>query len=195
MSDRLPAEWEPQSGVLLTWPHIHSDWAPLLPVVEPVYVDLAVAIARFEPTVILCWDQEHRTHITALLDRRSWRNITFHQVPTNDTWIRDYGPITVISDGAPRLLDFTFNSWGNKFAWDKDNQVSRRLHTGGLFGVTPLRSIDFVLEGGSIESDGRGTLMTTARCLLSPQRNPGLNREQIERKLSAALSSGQSTTS
>jgi len=189
MSIRFPAEWESQSGVLLTWPHRHSDWQPLLDAVEPVYVEMVTQITRFEPVVILCWDQEHRWHIQSLVSNSTAATdkIIYREVPTNDTWIRDYGPITVMKDGAPLLLDFIFNSWGNKYAWDKDNLAGSRLRESGLFGDIPMESVDLVLEGGSIETDGRGTLLTTSQCLLSEKRNPRLDRDGITRRLSGLL--------
>lgn len=189
MSTHLPAEWESQSGVLLTWPHRHSDWLPQLDAAELVYVALVIQITRFEPVVILCWDPDHRRHIQSLIhdSAAAAGNVTYRDIPTNDTWIRDYGPITVVKDGAPLLLDFTFNSWGNKYAWDKDNIAGKRLHESGLFGDTPMASVDLVLEGGGIESDGRGTLLTTSRCLLSDRRNPDLDRDGITRRLSQLL--------
>lgn len=189
MPTRLPAEWERQSAVLLTWPHRHSDWLPQLDAVEPVYVELATQIARFEPVVILCWDPEHRGHIQSLIPmgKAPAGNIAYRDVPTNDTWIRDYGPITVMRDGAPLLLDFIFNSWGGKYAWDKDNAAGKRLHESGVFGNTPMTSVDLVLEGGSIESDGGGTLLTTSRCLLSGRRNPDMDKDEVTRRLSQLL--------
>jgi len=185
----LPAEWEPQSGVLLTWPHVHSDWRAVLQDVEPVYMEIARHAARFEPVVILCWDGEHRAHVAAALAAGGvpQTNVRLFEVPTNDTWVRDYGPVTVLQNGTPRLLDFTFNSWGNKYACDKDNRVNGRLLEGGLFGETPMQVVDMVLEGGSIESDGQGTLLTTTSCLLSPQRNPRLARRDIEERLRTLL--------
>ncbi len=189
MHIRLPAEWEHQSGVLLAWPHGHGDWLPQLGMVEPVYVELVTWITRFEPVVIVCRDADHRGHIQSLLSDvpASAGKIIYCDIPTNDTWIRDYGPITVMADGSPLLLDFAFNSWGNKYAWDKDNAATRHLHETGLFGDTPMETIKLVLEGGSIESDGRGTLLTTSQCLLSRQRNPDLDREEITRRLSQLL--------
>lgn len=186
---RFPAEWEPQSGVLLTWPHVHSDWRPALRDVEPVYAKIARQIARFEPLVILCWDAGHRAHVEEALGASGTggANIRFFEVPTNDTWVRDYGPVTVIHGDTPVLLDFSFNSWGNKYAYDKDNLVNRRLLDGGVFGETKLRIVDMVLEGGSIETDGRGTLLTTSQCLLSPRRNPRLDKRAVERRLGTLL--------
>jgi agmatine deiminase len=109
--------------------------------------------------------------------------VAITELPTNDTWCRDFGPITVLRRGRPCLLDFGFNGWGLKGRADLDNQVTRRLHAAGAFGRTPLESVGLILEGGSIDSDGTGTLLTTSECLLSPNRNPHLIRADIEREL------------
>ena len=101
----------------------------------------------------------------------------------NDSWARDHGPITVLHDGKPLLLNFTFNAWGNKFPAELDNQITAKLHAAGAFHTTPLKSIDMVFEGGSIESDGCGTLLTTSRCLLSATRNTQMSQSDIERRL------------
>jgi agmatine deiminase len=181
----LPPEWSPQSGVMITWPHIHSDWQELLPEVEPVYVLLAGHIARKEKLLINCWDREHAAHVKALLRAANvaTQRIIMHPIHSNDTWTRDYGPLTVLDQGEPRLMDFTFNGWGGKFPAPLDNQVTRRLHQDGVFGNIPLTTIDLVLEGGSIDVDGRGGLLTTENCLLAPTRNPDLSRSQIEAQL------------
>jgi agmatine deiminase len=181
----LPPEWSPQSGVMITWPHAYSDWQDALQEVEPVFAQIALHIARRERLLINCWDEEHIVHVKALLQAggAAPHNIICHGVHSNDTWTRDYGPLTVLEDGKPRLLDFIFNGWGGKFDAGLDNQVTRHLHRDGVFGRTPLAGVDMVLEGGSIEVDGRGSLLTTANCLLAPTRNPGLGREQIEESL------------
>ncbi len=105
----------------------------------------------------------------------------------NDVWARDFGPITVIRDGQRHLLDFTFNGWGNKFEASLDNRLTRILHAAGVFGDCPLETFPLVLEGGSIESDGQGTILTTSHCLLSPQRNPQLSQAEISQQLLQAL--------
>lgn len=179
---RLPAEWEPQAAVLLAWPHPATDWEPVLPEVEPVFANLAAAISRRAAALVVAPDPERaRGRIAAA--GADMARVRFVQEDTNDTWTRDYGPLTVFTPRGPLLLDFGFNGWGLKFAADLDNQVTRRLHAAGAFGRLPLRSPHLVLEGGSLESDGRGTLLTTSACLLNPNRNPGLTRGQIERKL------------
>lgn len=167
VSRRLPAEWESQDAILLVWPHERSDWSPVLAEARHTVQEIIEAIERFQSVILIrpdAWD-----------------------VPTNDTWARDFGPITIEEDGKPVLLDFTFTGWGGKFAAEKDNAVSRKLHAAGAFGATPLRTVDLVLEGGSIESDGQGTLLTTTECLLNPNRNPHLSKEQIEDRLKAEL--------
>jgi agmatine deiminase len=109
--------------------------------------------------------------------------MSFIEIATNDTWIRDYGYISIVEDGQTKLLDFIFDGWGGKFDALLDNEVNRALHQKGYLGTTPLESIEFVLEGGSIESDGAGTILTTSQCLCNPNRNGGLTKEQIAAKL------------
>ncbi|MBI3898509.1 MAG: agmatine deiminase family protein [Gammaproteobacteria bacterium] len=185
----LPPEWAPQSGVLLTWPHKHGDWAPRLANVEPVFVDIAGAIARRERVVIACNDAEHRAHVDALLTAAGVdkARVLLGVAPSNDTWARDHGPITVLCRNKPLLFDFGFNGWGGKYRHDADNLITQRLHQAGIFGQTPIEPMELILEGGSIEVDGSGTLLTTTQCLLAPTRNPGLSRAQIEHELSEWL--------
>ena len=158
---RLPAEWEPQDGVMVAWPHAGTDWAYMLDEVTTCYQDLCRAIE--------CDDE---------------KLLVVNHVPTDDTWIRDYGPITVLRNGAPVMLDFKYNAWGMKFAASNDNMVNRRLADEGKWFAACLESHqDMVLEGGSIESDGAGTIMVTSRCLLEPNRNGAWNRQRIEEEL------------
>ncbi len=164
---RLPAEWEPQGAILLAWPHDKTDWSPVLDAARKTFDDIRKAIERFEPVILVRPDS--------------------YNIPTNDTWARDFGPITIEEDGNPVLLDFIFNGWGGKFPAALDNAITRNLHTLGAFGTTPLHSIDFILEGGSIESDGEGTLLTTTECLLNSNRNPHCTKTQIEEKLRVEL--------
>lgn len=182
MMYRLPAEWEPQDGVLLAWPHGGSDWESCLDRVEPVYLELVRQISRFETVLIVT---PHAEPLRDLLTRHDLplQRIRVEQLPTNDTWTRDFGPLTVHDHGRPRLLDFGFNGWGLKFASQHDNIVSRRLHQRGVFGATPLQTRGLILEGGSIEVDGRGTLLTTSQCLLEANRNPQLSRQDLESEL------------
>jgi agmatine/peptidylarginine deiminase len=186
---RLPAEWEPQSGVQLTWPHAGTDWASRLDAVEPVFAAIGSAIARHESLLAVCQDTDHRAHVLQLLTRAGadLDRVQLGIAPADDTWARDHGPITVLEDGQPLLLDFIFNGWGGKFPAERDNLLTRSLATQGRFGAVPVQQVDLVLEGGSIESDGAGTIMTTSQCLLTPTRNPNLSREAIERMLREQL--------
>jgi len=185
MKRHTPPEWSPQYAVLLSWPHVHSDWAPLLGEVETVYTEISYHISRHENVIICCWDKTHLDHIETLLKRASvdMGRIALHTIPANDTWTRDYGPMTTMDNDNCVLLDFTFNGWGGKFNADLDNRVTNRLHALGAFNSTPVTTIDMVLEGGSIDLDGADTLLTTSQCLLTPARNPHLNRDQLESRL------------
>ena len=186
MTTRLPAEWEEQDGVLLAWPHAESDWLPWLPMVELVFAQIAKEITRFETALVVAADAERTAAILSAVGARMER-IRIEEIPSNDTWARDFGPLTVERGENPVLLDFGFNGWGLKFASDRDNLITRRLHRAGAFGDTPLETLGLILEGGSIESDGRGTILTTAECLLNPNRNPHLSREEIEGALEEQL--------
>ena len=188
-SRTLPAEWAPQSGVMLTWPHAHGDWATHLDAVEQVYLQLAQTICLHELLLVICHDPEHQTHVQRLLESVEIdpSRIRFARQASNDSWARDHGPITVSDNGQPRLLDFQFNGWGNKYPHDLDNRITAGLHAAGLFGATPLESHQLVLEGGSIDSDGEATLLTTRACLGHPGRNPQLSLADIEQQLKQLL--------
>ena len=181
----FPAEWAPQQFVQLTWPHADTDWAYMLDEVQACFKNIAREIAQRQRLVIVAPDiDDVRRQIAYSVNMD---NVTLVEMPSNDTWARDHGGITIFEDGKPVVLDFQFNGWGLKFAADKDNLITERLHRAGhLFGE--LRSCrNFVFEGGSIESDGEGTLLTTSECLLSPNRNATMTREEIEAYLLDAL--------
>ena len=182
MTVRFPAEWEEQDGVLLAWPHAATDWSPLLAEVEPVFARLALEISRRERVLIVApqLDPVRDALAAAGVDPDRAQLVA---LPTNDTWSRDFGPLTIFEDRRPTLLDFGFNGWGLKFACDQDNQVTRCLAGQGVWGRTECRTLGLVFEGGSIESDGHGTLLTTSECLLGPNRNPHLDRQEIEAQL------------
>lgn len=174
----LPAEWAPQSGVQLTWPHAGTDWAYMLDEVQACFLRIAREIAARQRLLIVTPDPDDVKRQMAGTVRMD--NVRLVQCPTNDTWARDHGAITLLCDGRPRLLDFKFNGWGLKFAADKDNLITRRLvEAGALHGAYENR-LGFVLEGGSIESDGCGTLLTTSECLLSPNRNGQMTQTEID---------------
>ncbi len=173
---------------MLTWPHAQSDWLPWLERVEQTFVVLAKEISQREALIISCYDESHRQHVQTLLKTANSASdsVALFRVPSNDTWARDHGPITVYRQGSPALLDFRFNGWGNKFQWQLDDQITKTLHRAGAFGETLLEAVDLVLEGGSIETDGQGTLLTTRQCLLSHTRN-GLSQEALEQRLAKEL--------
>jgi agmatine deiminase len=177
MTKRLPAEWEAQSAVQLTFPHKNSDWAPYLDEVIPCFVEIAEAISRFQKVLIVCDNveevQSHLNHIPA-------EQLILAKIPSNDTWARDHGAITIEEDGEMTLLDFIFNGWGMKFAADKDNLINYQLFEQEIYKANVFFKVGMVLEGGGIESDGKGVIMTTTSCQLSPNRNPHLNQDDIE---------------
>lgn len=174
---------------MLTWPHDQGDWAPVLAEVAPVFERLALEIARRETLLINCPSPASAQDLRATLVAAGApaQNLVFAVVASNDTWARDHGPITVLDSGQPKLLDFQFNGWGNKYPATADNAITRELVQRGVLAAAAVESLDLVLEGGSIESDGAGTLLTTACCLLNPQRNPELSRQQLEQRLCSLL--------
>ncbi len=181
----LPAEWMPQDAILMTWPHADSDWRSRLSQADRTFAAIAAAVSRHQTALIGCRDGGHVWRVRELLDLAGadpTRCRLYAPVPSNDSWARDHGPITVFRDGRPVLLDFRFNGWGAKFPHDLDDRITARLRALGAFGETALESVDLILEGGGIETDGEGTLLTTAQCLLNPNRN-GLDRPELERQL------------
>ena len=178
----LPPEWQKQRAVLMAFPHENSDWNNNLKSALVPFIRIAQAIAYAQPVYIIC---DNKDNISDLFC--STRNMSFIEIPTNDTWIRDFGYISVVENGEVKLLDFTFDAWGGKFEATLDNEVNSVLHKKGYMGVTPLESIDFVLEGGAIESDGLGTILTTSACLCNANRNGGLSKDEVEAKLAEYL--------
>ncbi len=187
----LPAEWESQSAVMLTWPHTGTDWKPYLADITNTYIDLANIITRYEQLLVATpdksatWQTLHDSLSPEQMDR-----VHLYEVDSNDTWARDHGPITMVMRKKQntwmtpiRLLDFKFNGWGEKFKWEKDNAINLQLYYQAAFNADLENHQGFVLEGGSIESDGRGTLFTTSQCLLAPHRNQPFTRENIDHQL------------
>ena len=185
---RMVAEWFPQSGVQLTWPHAGTDWADMLDEVNECYLRLAYAIATRTTLLIATPEPEEvRRLLAEKLPQRALNNVVVAECPTDDTWARDHAPLSVMGPQGTELLDFRFNGWGGKFEAENDNAITRHLYEQGYLQGTYVDCLDFELEGGSIESDGRGTLLTTSQCLLNPNRNPQYNREQIEEILRERL--------
>lgn len=181
----FPAEWHPQWGVLLAWPHPDTDWAGNLAAAETCYAQIVTAISQRENVLLLCHDIQHQAHIETVLG--DTHNIHFVQLPYNDTWARDFGFITVIENSRPLLLNFTFNAWGDKFEANWDNAINTHLVTHPPLQGNKLETHALVMEGGSLETDGQGTLLTTEICLLNPNRNPNLDRAAIETQLRQTL--------
>ncbi len=180
----LPSEWYPQSIIQLTWPHHETDWEYMLEEVTACYVNIAVEILKRQRLIIVCYSAA--TVKYELRDHKDlFEKLTLVELPTNDTWARDHSGISVIKEGRGCVYDFTFNGWGMKFASNFDNQITRGLFAKGLFkpSIELINKKDFVLEGGAIESDGKGTLLTTSECLLSPNRNSYLTKIEIEEYL------------
>lgn len=189
----LPAEWYEQSGVQLTWPHEDTDWCPYLDEITEVCLNLVRIVARHEKVLVAARDADKvRCLIESSTDEDVRGNIRVYQCENNDTWARDHSFITLVSErdggeGSFRLLDFRFNGWGRKFPADKDNRINASLYDAGAFNGVRVDNDDFVLEGGSVESDGRGTIFTTSMCLLAPNRNQPMTREEIEQRLMSEL--------
>lgn len=181
---RFIAEWEPQEAIMIAWPHSHTDWAYMLDEVEQCYINVAESILQNENLIIVTQDIEH---VKQLLDKKYPYNIIFANIPTNDTWCRDLGGITIEQNNTLTVLDFKFNAWGGKFKWDLDNRVTSEMHRFGIFACSVTDCRNFVLEGGSVETDGNGTLLVTSQCLLTPTRNPHMTKVDIDNYLCNTL--------
>lgn len=181
---RFVAEWEEQAAVIVAMPHEDSDWAPYLAEAQEKYREIIAAIARFERVIVL-FKNEHDVE-----DLRGQKNVLLAPIATNDTWCRDFMPLSVRQKNRVELLDFTFNAWGLKFAANLDNTASLRLFETGilqdLLPRTKLKKKRFILEGGSVESSGAGLVLTTTNCLLSPNRND-LKKSKITKKVKKFL--------
>jgi agmatine/peptidylarginine deiminase len=221
-TSRFPAEWEPQSAILIAWPHAGTDWAERLGDVEETYIALVAAITRFQPVLVCVADDDVESYARARLasNRVDMSRVHFVQADYDDTWLRDSGPVTLVSGiGHPAatrtspvrhmsepahaesasaasaaahpcaedsgrhftLLDFRFTGWGGKFEAGRDDALVATLHDAGVFGASTVRAVDFALEGGAIETDGDGSLLTTWRCL--HERHPDLSRDQLDDRL------------
>lgn len=189
MTFHLPPEWHPQDAVMLTWPHTNTDWAPFLSEVEPVYIEIAHQILKRQCLVVICDNKCVQTHVQSLLNdpEIDSRRLYIFVIPCDDTWTRDHGPITLVNEKKQtQSLDFIFNGWGNKYQSSLDNAINNSLLKCPTIQAV-YQAVDLVLEGGAIEVDGKGHLLTTEQCLLNPNRNPELSRKEIEIKLNKHL--------
>jgi agmatine deiminase len=183
LTKRMLAEWDKQRCVMLSFPHKDTDWADVgLKKSLTPFVRIAQAIAYYQPVYIICKNKEEIASLFC-----SKRNIIFFELDTNDTWIRDYGFISIKENGKTKLLDFRFDGWGNKFESSLDNKINSQLYKSGFFADCEYENIDFTLEGGSIESDGNDTILTTSKCLCNINRNGGLSKNEVEKILAKYL--------
>jgi agmatine deiminase len=176
----FPGEFEKQSFVQLIFPHEQSDWIDYLEEARETFVNIATAIAKYEKCLIICDD-------VALVKSyfSDFTNLEFVKFQTNDTWARDCSAISIIENGEKKLLDFTFTGWGSKFDAHLDNAMSKALQE---HYKTPMETIDFILEGGGIESNSKGLLLTTSECMLNSNRNSTYTKEQTTQLLKEKLS-------
>ena len=182
---RLKAEWENQEAILLALPHANTDWQPYLKEARETFLEIIKAILPHQK-VLLCVDNEDSEGLEFVQNHLDGaQNLTIARHPLNDTWARDFGPISIEENGGVKMLDFGFNGWGLKYPSNFDNQISRRLFADKI--LSNLHTKDLILEGGSIDSDGEGTLLTTAQCLLEANRNPTLTKEMLESRLKLEL--------
>ncbi|MDE6298328.1 MAG: agmatine deiminase family protein, partial [Muribaculaceae bacterium] len=179
-------EWTRQEAILMALPSDSTDWSYILQEAQSQYADIIKVFTDNEvKVVLLCHDTDEAK---LLLSESNQKFLILVKADYNDTWTRDYGPISIIKDDRTRALDFGFNGWGLKFASDKDNLVNLNLSTAGIYKEQCYRNErDYILEGGSVETDGEGTVLTTTRCLCSPNRNGGLSKSEVEKQLQQRL--------
>ncbi len=183
-SYRLAPEWARQDAVILVWPHCHSDWSNQLDAIENTYAEMSRYIARQQKLILVAYDQAHLLHIQEALTHQEIKpeNILIISAPTNDTWVRDYGPITVESDSELILLDFDFDAWGEKYTYDKDNAFNQQLKL-HLNKDLSSQKINFVLEGGNLEVNNAGTLLVSSSCFKRTALKQHTSLTTLERDL------------
>jgi agmatine deiminase len=175
----LPPEWDKQDAILITWPHLKSAWASKIEIVELTYIQITTVISHYQPLII----QLHSSiDLDSVVRRLSLNgsdisNCHFIQLDSDDTWARDHGPITITNGDDTRCLNFIFNGWGNKFQHTKDNALNSHMNKNGL--LNNMQEVDWVLEGGSIEVDEYGVLLTTSQCVLNSNRNGKTLKENL----------------
>ncbi len=184
MTKRLLPEWYPQDAIQIAWPHAGTDWVRLLSDIEAFYYELVDILSHQQQVVIAADPSLDSERIQGELGRRGANlgNVRWFAVATDNTWARDHGPIAVGDDAGIALLDFQFNAWGDKYGSTLDNAINSEIDRQHGYEAS-LQHVDFVLEGGSIETDGLGTLLSTTTCLLNPNRNQGMSLAQVEAQL------------
>jgi agmatine/peptidylarginine deiminase len=179
---RLPAEWETQDAILLSFPHKDSDWNNDLNSALSVFIKIASAICYKQKTIIICQNKKQIEDMFCYRDK-----ISFIELKTDDTWIRDYGPISIFNNNKRELIDFKFNAWGEKYNFANDNAINKQLEKNWFFYPSKLIKSDFILEGGSIDSNGEGVILTTTKCILNKNRNHNHSQKEIEELLKEVL--------
>ena len=174
----LPAQWSEQEFVQLVFPHKNTDWIEYFDDAIMTFVNITKAISKYQKVLIVANELSYVKNIF-----KNKKNLTFVKIDSNDTWSRDFGGITVNQNNVLTVLDFKFNAWGKKFKYQKDNIITKNLKLKGLLKQYKHESINFVLEGGSIDSNGAGIILTTSQCLLEKKRNPHLNKASIQKVL------------
>ena len=186
MSNYFPAEWHPQQAIQITWPHSNTDWAWIIDEAQAFYYKLARTILTLQDLVISVPNDGLKKELECSFKDSKFQ-CRIYICPSNDTWARDHGPISVFNRGSLEIQDYQFNGWGNKFEAQLDNQITSSLFKKGAYKGANLKSYDLVLEGGSLESDGKGSLLTTKQCLLNKNRNPSYSQHEIEKQLKTQL--------
>ena len=184
MPNILPPEWHRQDAVMLTWPHADTDWATNLMAVEKVFIELSEVITAQQHLVVVCHNEAIKQHVFRLLTQANVNTELILCVisPTNDSWARDHGPLSVINEnGQVTALDFIFNGWGGKYPAKLDNKINQALCK--QLNVCQRQPVNIVLEGGGIDVDEQGHLLTTKHCLLNQNRNPDMSEHAVEQML------------
>ncbi|HEY9885682.1 MAG TPA: agmatine deiminase family protein, partial [Vampirovibrionales bacterium] len=187
----LIAEWEKQSAICMAWPHNNSDWADYLDVIETCYLNIAKEISKRQILILLHnFQYKSKEELQTLLNKQgsNLENIAIVYYETNDIWTRDYLPLSLKTKENTELIQFGFNAWGGKYKFDRDSKAGKYLTKNEILKPTNFRQrTDYILEGGSLETNGNGALLTTSNCLLNPNRNPNLSKEEVEEILKIEL--------
>lgn len=164
-SNRLAPEWARQDAVILVWPHSNSDWIDQLSAIERTYLELSRYISRYQKLILVTYNKAHHQYINDLLSKHSIQqnNIIFLEIVTDDTWVRDFGPIYVASNNDRKMLNFTFNAWGGKYPHENDDEFNQNFKQKISNGVSS-HDIDFILEGGNLEINSQGLLLSSSSC-------------------------------
>jgi agmatine/peptidylarginine deiminase len=186
----FPSEWHNQDAVQLTWPNPDTDWSDMLDEITPCYLAMAKEILKKEKLIIVAQDISAVQELFNENGIHSTDSLYYCETNINDTWARDHSGISVIQNDAQGLIyDFAFNGWGNKYPYELDNKITEKIFHSRIIdpAITRKPINDFVLEGGSIESDGNGTILSTSSCLFNKNRNPHLTQDEITNRLKSLL--------